>query len=95
MSETIVSVEKLSKRYRIGAREQGYRTFREAIIDGLMGPVRNFKRLRKLTNFNDTKQNQIAGSSLADPDVDNTWQLFPAMAADKRRAFRFFEPVIR
>ena len=72
MSETIVSVEKLSKRYRIGAREQGYRTFREAIIDGLMGPVRNFKRLRKLTNFNDTKQNQIAGSSLADPDVDNT-----------------------
>ena len=72
MSETIVSVEKLSKIYRIGAREQGYRTFREAIIDGLMGPVRNFKRLRKLTNFNDTKQNQIAGSSLADPDVDNT-----------------------
>ncbi len=72
MSETIVSVEKLSKRYRIGAREQGYRTFREAIIDGLMGPIRNFKRLRKLTNFNDTKQNQIQGSSLPDPDADNT-----------------------
>ena len=72
MSETIVSVEKLSKRYRIGAREQGYRTFREAIIDGLMGPVRNFKRLRKLTNFNDTKQNQIKGSSLPDPNIDNT-----------------------
>lgn len=68
----MVSVENLSKRYRIGAREQGYRTIREAIVDGLMGPVNNFKRLRKLTNFNDTKQNKIERASLPDPEVDST-----------------------
>jgi len=58
MSEKIIQVENLSKRYRIGTREAGYRTFREAIIDGIMAPVRNFKRLRKLTNFNDAKSMQ-------------------------------------
>jgi lipopolysaccharide transport system ATP-binding protein len=72
MSEKIIIVDKLSKRYRIGAREQGYRTIREAIIDGLMGPVRNFKRLRKLTNFGDTEWNPIKGSSSANTEMNNT-----------------------
>ena len=62
MSEKIIQVENLSKRYRIGTREAGYRTFREAIIDGIMAPVRNFKRLRKLTNFNDAKSMQNQSS---------------------------------
>ncbi len=53
MSESIITVEKLSKRYRIGERERGYKTFREAIIDVFAGPVRNFKHLRKLTIFDD------------------------------------------
>lgn len=53
MSESIITVESLSKRYRIGEKEKGYKTFREAIIDVLAGPVRNLKRLRELTNFDD------------------------------------------
>jgi len=53
MSDTIIQVSNLSKRYRIGAREQGYKTFREAIIDGFKAPVRNLKRLKKLTKFDD------------------------------------------
>ena len=55
MSDTVIKVENLSKRYRIGAREQGYKTFREAIIDGFKAPIRNFRRLRNLTKFNDTE----------------------------------------
>ncbi len=54
MSDTIIKVEKLSKRYRIGAKEQGYKTFREAIIDGLLAPIKNYGRLRKLTKFEDS-----------------------------------------
>lgn len=53
MSDTIIKVENLSKRYRIGARELGYKTFREAIIDGFKAPIRNLHRLRKLTKFDD------------------------------------------
>ena len=36
MSETIIRVNNLSKRYRIGAREQGYKTLREALIEGVI-----------------------------------------------------------
>ncbi|NQT26021.1 ABC transporter ATP-binding protein [candidate division KSB1 bacterium] len=51
MSDTIIRVNNLSKRYRIGAKEQGYKTFREAIINGISAPVRNLVKLRKLTKF--------------------------------------------
>ncbi len=47
----IIKVENLSKRYRIGAKEQGYKTFREAIINGFIAPVRNLAKLQKLTKF--------------------------------------------
>ncbi len=53
MSRPIIKVNNLSKRYRIGAKEQGYKTFREAIIEGITAPIRNLKRLRKLTKFED------------------------------------------
>ena len=56
MSDTIIKVENLSKRYRIGAKEEGYKTFREAIIDGFTAPIRNLKRLRKLTKFDDPER---------------------------------------
>lgn len=54
MSDTIIKVEKLSKRYRIGTKEQGYKTIREAIIDGLLAPFKNYGRLRRLTKFEDS-----------------------------------------
>ena len=52
MSNPIIKVNNLSKRYRIGARER-YLTFREAIIDGITAPLRNISKLRKLTEFKD------------------------------------------
>jgi len=38
MSDTVIKVENLSKRYRIGER-QAYKTFREAIIDAAKAPL--------------------------------------------------------
>ena len=61
----IISVENLAKRYRIGAKEQPQKSFRELITDGFTAPIRNLKRLRRLTKFdkNDlSNSNQIAGS---------------------------------
>lgn len=69
MSNLIVKVENLSKLYRIGAKEQGYKTLRETIIEGLAAPIRNFKRLRKLTRFN---INQLSQST---PPSDTIWAL--------------------
>lgn len=40
MSETVIKVENLSKQYRIGTRQQGYKTFREAIVDTAKAPFR-------------------------------------------------------
>lgn len=51
MSSPIIKVNNLSKRYRIGAAEQGYKTFREAITDWVRAPMRNLARLRSLTKF--------------------------------------------
>ncbi|HZY31922.1 MAG TPA: ATP-binding cassette domain-containing protein, partial [Candidatus Methylomirabilis sp.] len=46
MAEVAIRVEKLGKQYRIGAGRPGYRTFREALVDGLIAPI---KRLRSLS----------------------------------------------
>lgn len=40
MSDIAIRVEHLSKKYRLGAAQQGYQTFREAIVDTLKAPVR-------------------------------------------------------
>jgi lipopolysaccharide transport system ATP-binding protein len=40
MSNIAIRVEHLSKKYRLGAAQQGYQTFREAIVDTLKAPVR-------------------------------------------------------
>ncbi len=55
MSNSVISVNNLSKLYRIGAKENSNKTFREAIIDGLTAPLRNFRRLSRLTKFDDSK----------------------------------------
>ncbi len=44
MSEPVISVQNLSKLYRIGATENSNKIFREAIIDGLTAPLRNFRQ---------------------------------------------------
>ena len=45
MSSPAIRVENLSKQYQIGARENGYTTFREAISGLVTNPFRRFKSL--------------------------------------------------
>jgi len=46
MAETVIKVENLSKRYRIGAHE-GYKTFRETLIDTVKDPFRRIANIGK------------------------------------------------
>ena len=59
MANLILKVNNLSKRYRIGAREKGYKTFREAIMEGISAPIRNLARLRSLTKFKEGYEEDV------------------------------------
>jgi lipopolysaccharide transport system ATP-binding protein len=59
MSDVMVKVDNLSKRYRIGAAQKGYKTFREAIVDTVTAPVRNFAKLRNLTRFENKDEEDV------------------------------------
>ncbi len=45
MTHPAVRVENLGKQYQLGLREQGYRTFRETIMDAAAAPLRRFRHL--------------------------------------------------
>lgn len=47
MSDIAIRVEHLSKQYRLGGRQAGYRTFREAILNSMAAPVRWLRGERK------------------------------------------------
>jgi len=49
MSDIAVRVENLSKQYRIGARQAGYRTIRETMTDLATAPLRRLRRLGQPT----------------------------------------------
>ncbi|MEK6715527.1 MAG: ABC transporter ATP-binding protein [Candidatus Omnitrophota bacterium] len=46
MAETVIKVKNLSKRYRIGVRE-GYKTFRETLVDSVKAPFRRIANIGK------------------------------------------------
>jgi lipopolysaccharide transport system ATP-binding protein len=62
MTDCAIKVENLSKQYRIGARE-GYRTFRETIVDAAKAPFKQLLHLFDLT------------SELRSPTSDLIWAL--------------------
>lgn len=51
MSETVVSVENLGKRYRIGVAEQHNKTFPDKILNIFRQPIKQFQQIRQLTSF--------------------------------------------
>jgi lipopolysaccharide transport system ATP-binding protein len=70
MGESVIVGKGLSKLYRIGLRHQAGRTFRETLADSLMSPIRNFKRIRQLTRFEElgNQQDRMSpGGNKADP----------------------------
>lgn len=52
MSRTVIQVERISKAYRIGAKEEKSDTLAGAIKSVLMTPFRNFKDIKNLKSFN-------------------------------------------
>ena len=62
-NDVVISVENLSKRCRIGAKEQGYKNFSEAVMDALTAPFRNFRNLRNLTKFDEARSLPFAPCS--------------------------------
>ena len=59
MSGTSIKVDGLSKRYRIGTREDSHDTLVGMVTAMLKAPIRNFKRLRKLINFSNNSEKDI------------------------------------
>ena len=51
MSTKVIKVTNLSKRYRIGSEKQVRNTLAEVVSDWVTQPIRNLRRLRKLTQF--------------------------------------------
>jgi lipopolysaccharide transport system ATP-binding protein len=58
-----IQVNRISKRYRIGLEQQVPDTFVEAFSEWILRPIKNYRRLRKLTQFDkdnsDEKENII------------------------------------
>ena len=77
MTTPIIRIHNLSKRYRIGAKETGYKTIRESIVDGIKAPFRNIKTLRKLTRFEDAERNAMpqAPGTVPSSEDDIIWAL--------------------
>ncbi len=59
MSDTALRVDRLSKRYRIGARQKRHDTLGAAVLDFARRPLSNFRRLRNLTAFSDVEEDDI------------------------------------
>lgn len=58
MSDTIIKVENLSKRYRIGLQEKKAETFAQQLWNNLKAPVENFRRIKSLGRF-DQKEESV------------------------------------
>jgi len=53
MSDIAIKVENISKRYRIGLKEELHDTFIGALTSWVKYPLSNIKRLQKLSRFSD------------------------------------------
>lgn len=59
MSDIAIRVQNLSKRYRIGLKEKRHDTLLGALLDLAGRPLRNLRRLRSLTHFNQVEAEDI------------------------------------
>lgn len=57
MAETVIRVKNLSKRYRIGEKEERKDTFAGQIGHIITAPVRNFRNLKSLVTFKENESN--------------------------------------
>jgi len=59
MSDVAIKVENLGKRYRIGKKQEKYRTISSSINNFLTSPFRNFKRLQSLSKFKEEEAEDV------------------------------------
>src|SRR5688572_9436085 len=52
MSDSVIVVENLSKKYRLGLQIRNSKTFAGQIMATVKAPIRNFRRLASLSRFN-------------------------------------------
>ena len=53
MSDTAIQIRNLSKRYRIGLKEELHDTFVSSMVSWAKAPFTNYRQLKKLTEFSD------------------------------------------
>ena len=71
MTEAVIKVKNLSKRYRIGLQAKNNNTLIESIGSIMKAPFRNLKRIKGLTTFNENqKQNEDIIWALNDISFD-------------------------
>ena len=56
MSDIAIKVEHLSKRYRIGLKEEIHDTLGGTFVSWIKSPISNFRRVQRLSNFNQFNQ---------------------------------------
>lgn len=59
MSSYAIEISNISKRYRIGMREEIHDTFGGALSAWIKSPINNFKRVQKLSKFNQDASDDI------------------------------------
>ena len=63
LNDLAIKVENLSKRYRIGLKEEMYENFGSAILGFITRPLKNYRKYRSLYKFNDIKSDDDNNSS--------------------------------
>jgi lipopolysaccharide transport system ATP-binding protein len=70
MSNIAIKVQNLSKRYRIGLKEELSDTFTGKITSFIKSPINNFKRLQKLSKFGNNGEQEDIIWALKDVDFE-------------------------
>jgi lipopolysaccharide transport system ATP-binding protein len=65
-----IIIKNISKRYRIGSFEEKHDTLSSKLFSYLINPISNFKKLKKLTNFNDSEKDKDIVWALKDVSFD-------------------------
>ena len=70
MSDIAIKVENISKRYRIGLKEELHDTFLGALTSWIRYPISNFKRVQKLSKFNEDSDSEDIIWALRDVSLE-------------------------
>ena len=66
MSNNAISVENISKLYRIGVAAASHESLASAVVDFLRSPISNYKKYRSLYDFGDVDIDDSGESNSAD-----------------------------